>query len=208
MKRRGRIPFNGNDLKLLRRIKSIQSICENRATAAKDVSKAREALDFGLEHLLLRPGLPADRVKPLLDGPDHLLGPSAVRNGLLDHPHHIVGKRHAHVSRVALHLLRVNPGKRLRAGAYLRPRRGLNLGRKVSEGLGRSGMRGWFVLRFLVFGLFLFELWVSAAPAGEWWILTEEGVKRVVDPQRLILFKTWRDPYLGMEFVWVPGGCF
>ncbi len=66
--------------------------------------------------------------------------------------------------------------------------------------------RVWFLVGFLILGL-----WVSAACAGEWWILTEEGVKQVLDPQKLTVLKpgeVWRDPYLGMEFVWVPGGCF
>ncbi len=66
--------------------------------------------------------------------------------------------------------------------------------------------RKWVLAWGLVLGLL-----VSAAMSGEWWILTEEGVKRVVDPQKLTVLKpgyVWRDPYLKMEFVWVPGGCF
>ena len=36
-----------------------------------------------------------------------------------------------------------------------------------------------------------------ASMINEWWLWEEEETGQV-----------WKDPYLGMEFVWVPGGCY
>lgn len=53
-----------------------------------------------------------------------------------------------------------------------------------------------------------------AAPAAwgeDYWIFSPElGVMRVLNPESFVVAsdRVWRDPYLGMEFVWVPGECF
>jgi len=45
---------------------------------------------------------------------------------------------------------------------------------------------------------------------NEWWLWEEEEVRprpvKIEEAQQL--GKVWKDPYLGMEFVWVPGGCY
>ena len=54
-------------------------------------------------------------------------------------------------------------------------------------------MRKWlFILLFLILPVLSY-----ASMINEWWLWEEEETGQV-----------WKDPYLGMEFVWVPGGCY
>ena len=67
-------------------------------------------------------------------------------------------------------------------------------------------MRKWlFILLFLILPVLSY-----ASMINEWWLWEEEEVRprpakieEAVQPGTI-----WKDPYLGMEFVWVPGGCY
>jgi len=54
-------------------------------------------------------------------------------------------------------------------------------------------MRKWlFILLFLILPVLSYVSMIN-----EWWLWEEKEVGKV-----------WKDPYLGMEFVWVSGGCY
>jgi len=67
-------------------------------------------------------------------------------------------------------------------------------------------MRKWlFILLFLILPVLSY-----ASMINEWWLWEEEEVRpRPVKIEEAVQpGKIWKDPYLGMEFVWVPGGCY
>ncbi|RLG23312.1 formylglycine-generating enzyme family protein [Methanosarcinales archaeon] len=69
-------------------------------------------------------------------------------------------------------------------------------------------MKGKWLL--ILFFLILPAL-LHASMINEWWLWEEEEEVRprpVKIEEAQQLGKVWKDPYLGMEFVWVPGGCY
>ena len=66
-------------------------------------------------------------------------------------------------------------------------------------------MRVWILAGII---WFLGAVWVSASPIlkWKWWPEEKPASERSGAGRRA--GEVWKDPYLGMEFVWVPGGCF